>query len=139
MTGGARGSGASAAARRSERGSGTVLVVGALGVIVVLAVAGLQLAAAATAAHRARAAADFAALAAATAIQEGQAQPCGRAAELASRNGARLSECTLGSAESVRVQVSTRAMVWWPGVPERAAASARAGPAEADRSSRGAG
>ena len=57
--------------RRSERGSATVLALAALCVLVVVLVAGLALGSAVVATHRARAAADLAALAAAQALQRG--------------------------------------------------------------------
>lgn len=107
-----------------------MLAVAALGIVVVLSVAGLQLGAAASAAHRARAAADLSALAAATALQVGDPTPCARASDLARRNDAELLECVLGAAESVRVRVSTTAALSWPGVPDRAVAAARAGPSD---------
>nr|WP_050766597.1 Rv3654c family TadE-like protein [Janibacter sp. HTCC2649] len=112
-----------------ERGSGTVLTVAAIGVLLVLTTAGLQLGAAASAAHRARTAADLAALAGAGALQSGQADACVRAAVVARRNGAQVVECALGVNESVSVRVSTQVATSWPGVPDRAVASARAGPA----------
>lgn len=102
-----------------------------MGVLLILTVAGLHLGAAATAAHRARTAADLAALAGATALQEGVGSPCGRAGDVAGRNQARVIECTLGAGESVLVRVETAVSTRWPGVPETALASARAGPAEA--------
>lgn len=122
--------------RRDERGSGSVLVVAALGVVVVLSVAGLQVGAAASAAHRARAAADLSVLAAATAEQEGQPDPCAHASDLARRNGAELVECVRGVAESVEVRVSTTAAVSWPGVAKWAVATARAGPSDVARENR---
>lgn len=112
-----------------EEGSGTVLVVAAVGVLLILSIAGLQVGTAASAAHRARAAADLSALAAASAIQAGQGDPCGRASDLASRNGARLVECAVAAGESVVVRVSIGVTLAWPGVPDSAEASARAGPA----------
>ena len=113
-----------------ERGSGTVLAVAAIGVLLVLATAGLQLGAAATAAHRARAAADLSALAGAIALQEGVRAPCARAADAAVRNHAQVIACSLGVGESVSVRVSTALSTSWPGVPDRAVASARAGPSD---------
>ena len=115
---------------RDERGSGTVLVTAALGVILVLTAAAIQLGAAAGAAHRARAAADLAALAGASALQQGSGDPCSRASELATRNGAHLLSCTLGVAESLRVRVGTDVPGGWPGIPRVATATARAGPAD---------
>lgn len=123
-----RGSGS--ACDRRERGSGTVLAVAAIGVLLIVAMAGLHLGAAATAAHRAGTAADLAALAGATTVQQGGISPCDRAGQVAGRNRARLVTCSL-SGESVSVRVSTVVATRWPGVPDRAIASARAGPAEA--------
>ncbi|WP_353952616.1 Rv3654c family TadE-like protein [Knoellia sp. S7-12] len=117
--------------RQRERGSGTVLVVAAIGVLLVLVTAGLHLGAAATAAHRARSAADLAALAGASAIQQGGVDACARASAVAGRNQAQVLECSLGVGESVSVRVSTAVSGRWPGVPDRAIASARAGPADA--------
>ncbi len=116
-----------------ERGSGTVLAVAAIGVLLVMTTAGLQLGAAATAAHRARTAADLAALAGASALQAGQADACARAAVVAQRNGAQVIDCTLGANEALSVKVATEVATHWPGVPDRALASARAGPADTAR------
>lgn len=121
------------AARQRERGSGTVLAVAAIGVLLILATAGLQLGASATAAHRARTAADLSALAGASAIQEARGDACTWASEVAGSNGARLLECSPGEGESVRVRVSTPVSTRWPGVPDQAVASARAGPADIAR------
>lgn len=116
--------------RVRERGSGTVVTVAAIGVLLILTAAGLQVGAAAAAAHRARAAADLSALAGAVALQEGAGSPCARAADVAGRNDARIIECALGAGESVRVRVTTEVSTRWPGVPDHAIASARAGPAD---------
>jgi len=117
--------------RRHERGSGTVLVTAAVAVVLLLGVAGLQVGAAASAAHRARSAADLSALAAASALQEGRADPCGHAVLLAGRNSARVVDCRLGPDDSVLVRVTTDLELAWPGLSRTAAASARAGPADA--------
>lgn len=101
-----------------------------MGVLVVLATAGLQLGVAATAAHRARTAADLSALAGATSLQQGNGAPCARVAEVAALNGAEVMACSLGVGESVSVRVATQVPTRWPGVPDRAIASARAGPAD---------
>ncbi|GGB75803.1 hypothetical protein N798_13355 [Knoellia flava TL1] len=114
--------------RRDERGSGTVLVTAAVAVLLLLGIAGLHVGAAATAAHRARSAADLSALAAAIALQEGSAEPCGRAVLLAGRNSARVVDCGLGPGDSVLVRVTTDVDLSWPGLPRTATASARAGP-----------
>ncbi|MDT0214045.1 flp pilus-assembly TadE/G-like family protein [Rothia sp. ARF10] len=114
--------------RRDERGSGTVLVTAGVAVLLVLGLAGLQVGAAASAAHRARSAADLSALAAATARQDGRTDPCGRAELLAVRNAARVVDCRMGADDSVLVQVTTDLDLAWPGLPRTATASARAGP-----------
>lgn len=124
---------ATVSARQRERGSGTVLAVAAIGVLLALTLTGLQLGAAATAAHRARSAADLAALAGASAIQHGGADACATSSAVASRNGAQTLGCSLGAGESVSVRVSTPVAIQWPGIPDRAVASARAGPADAAR------
>ena len=108
-------------------------MVAAIAVLLALTTAGIQLGAAATAAHRARTAADLAALAGATALQDGRADGCSGAARVARRNGAQVIQCTLGVNESVFVRVSTKVATSWPGVPGRAIASARAGPADTAR------
>jgi len=136
--GGTRSGGESSRGWRSyghwrERGSGTVLALAAIGVLLVVVTAGLQLGAAAAAAHRARTAADLAALAGASALQEGQPDACARAASVAGLNQAQVIACTLGENESVSIRVSTAVETRWPGVPDRAVASARAGPAEPPR------
>ncbi|MFW5472644.1 Rv3654c family TadE-like protein [Knoellia sp. CPCC 206450] len=120
--------------RHGERGSGTVLVVAAVAAVLLLGIAGLQVGAAASAAHRARAAADLSALAAASALQEGGADPCGRAAHLARRNSARVVDCLLRPDDSVLVRVTTDLDLAWPGLPRTAVASARAGPGDAGSS-----
>lgn len=115
---------------RPERGSGTVLTVGGMGVVVVLTAAALHLGAASAAAHRARAAADLSALAAASAVQSGIADPCTPAGVMARRNGARLAGCEAAGGERVRVHVVTGVALSWPGLPDDAMASAVAGPAD---------
>lgn len=112
-----------------ERGSGTVLTMAAIGVLLILSAAATQLGAVASAAHRARAAADLSALAGATAVSEGAAAPCTVALELARRNGARLVLCRLETGESLRVRVVTEVSRAWAGLPATVGAEARAGPA----------
>jgi len=78
----------------ADRGSGSILVVAA--VLAILLFTGLlvPLAQLAVARHRAAAAADAAALAAADAlVGVASGDPCGRAAELAAANGAELLRC----------------------------------------------
>lgn len=120
--------------QESERGSGTVLVVALMAVVVML-MGMLTLMVGAQVAHgRAQAAADLAALAAADAItaprdvvvDEGAlagADPCRRAGDVAARNAAEVSTCTVLPDGVVQVVVSVR------GISGVASARARAGPA----------
>lgn len=115
-----------------ERGSGTVLALAASGVLAVLLVAGLALASAVAAAHRARTGADLAALAAATSVQsgEGAASACSRAASVAAANAARQVTCTVGADSAVTVSATSPVGLRLPGLGQpRARATARAGPA----------
>lgn len=111
---------------RSERGSATVLAAGLLGVLLCLGLAALLLASAVIASHRARAAADLAALAAAGAVLRGQADGavCQVAAAVARDNSARLASCARDGS-SVRVTVTVRPAVGRLG---DATARARSGP-----------
>ncbi|MFN8078922.1 MAG: Rv3654c family TadE-like protein [Kineosporiaceae bacterium] len=106
--------------RRSDRGSGTVLAlaIASVGVALALLVGGLGLAEIAR--HRATAAADLAALAAAGA----EPPSCAVAADLARRNGARLGECLVAPDGSVTVTVGVS--IGLPGA-HQAVGRARAG------------
>lgn len=106
--------------RRSDRGSGTVLAlaIASVGVALALLVGGLGLAVIAR--HRATAAADLAALAAAGA----EPPSCAVAADLARRNGARLGECLVAPDGSVTVTVGVS--IGLPGA-HQAVGRARAG------------
>jgi secretion/DNA translocation related TadE-like protein len=117
-------------AGRSDRGSGTVLVVGAVAVLLTLTVASLTVVSAVVAGHRAQSAADLAALAAASALGRGagEAPACATAAVLARRNGGTLAECTTGANSDVELVV--RLAPTMPGLG-RATARARAGPGAA--------
>ena len=117
--------------RLDERGSGTVLVTAAVAVVLLVGLAALQVGAAASAAHRARSAADLSALAAARDLQKGRADPCGRAGLLAGRNSARVVHCSLRPDGTVLVRVTTDLDLAWPFLPRTAVASARAGPDDA--------
>ncbi|RBP99445.1 Rv3654c family TadE-like protein [Bifidobacterium xylocopae] len=109
---------------RSDSGSGT-----AMGVMLVAIVAlGLALTAVLgnilVCQSRARTAADAAALAAASALDEGSDAPCAQAATVASGNKASLSSCLVEGADvRVRAQVDTQV----PFAPQ-AVKEARAGP-----------
>jgi len=114
-----------------ERGAGTVLVLGIVAVVLVLALGLASLARAQAARGAAQTGADLAALAAASAARDGW-DPCARAREVAPRNGVVVTACAEQGAGVVRVDVESSAGVTVLGVAlGRAAAAARAGPASA--------
>ena len=107
-----------------DRGSGTVLAVAVTGVLLAATLAALLLGAAVVASHRARLAADLAALAGARIAQLGAppGQACGEAARVATRNGAAVVSCTVEGADlSLVVSVEV-------GAVGQATARSRAGP-----------
>jgi len=112
--------------RRGDRGSATLPAVACLGVLLLVGAA-LGVTTALVRAHRsAQSAADLAALAAATAVSR-YGDPCAAAADLARRNDARLTGCTvLGSDVRVVVEVAGPR---WLGQEADLSAEARAGPA----------
>ncbi|KNX36122.1 Rv3654c family TadE-like protein [Luteipulveratus halotolerans] len=97
--------------RRSDRGSGSLLMIGVCGVLLVLLTGAMVLVSAVHASARARAAADLAALAAADLVLNptpGEA-PCTRASRLAAANGGELVACSTGQDDvvvTVRVESS---------------------------------
>ena len=110
----------------------TVVVVAAIGVSVTLLVSSLALSSAVSATHRARAAADLGALAAAQAIQRGvdPATACALGASLTARNGARPSGCVVAGDGSVTSAATTTARFGGYGRGAgTTTARARAGPA----------
>lgn len=110
----------------NDEGSGTVILIGLVCVVIVMAAFLGLLASAQSARARAQAAADLAALAAASRLLPlGAGDPCGIAGQTASRNGGRLAVCEDegGGVVRVRVVVSTQVGA--------ASAEARAGPASA--------
>jgi secretion/DNA translocation related TadE-like protein len=114
----------------AARGSGTVLMAGVMGVVGVLFVVALLVAGYLVAAHRARGAADLAALSGAGRYQQG-GDPCAAAGRTAAANGARVTSCDrvgdrVGFVVSVTVVVDVRALL--PGLPRTVAARAHAGP-----------
>lgn len=115
---------------RAERGSGTIAAVGAAGVVLICLTGGLALASAVHASHRARAVADLAALAAASALQRGvtPAAACGQALQVARSNDAGLRGCAVRDDLSAVVEVSAVVSLTVPGLPTEATARARAGP-----------
>lgn len=115
----------------AERGAGTVLVLGVVAAVLVLALGLAALAHAQAARGAAQTGADLAALAAATAARDGW-DPCGRAREVAARNAVSVTACAEQDGGVVRVDVATTAGVIVLGVElGRASAAARAGPATA--------
>jgi secretion/DNA translocation related TadE-like protein len=80
------------ARRRDESGIATVFAVTAIGLIIVLAIALLQVGLVVVARHRAQTAADLAALAGSAAILRG-GNGCATAGRVAERNGADLARC----------------------------------------------
>ena len=112
--------------RRGEHGAGSVLAAAMLGLLVTVTVA-VGGAVGIIATHRiAQAAADLAALAGATALQQG-GDPCRQAAVVADRNRASLTRCeVLGWVVTVVVSADTARL---PGGVLDLRARARAGPA----------
>lgn len=110
----------------SDRGSGTLWVLAVGLVVLIVGLAGALRGAAVVARHRASAAADFAALAAALQAVDGNANACAAARSTATANGARMSACAVDGSV-VTVTVATRmvgSLANW-----EAQRSARAGPA----------
>ncbi len=111
---------------RDQRGSATVVMLGVIALVLMLTITGLMLASAVLASHRARAAADLGALAAAGVLMRGGPviAACESAAQVAARNHGRLLVC-LASGTEVRLRVAVVAGVTGVGV---ASARSRAGP-----------
>lgn len=93
-----------------DRGSGTILMLGVLAVIVAVLGGGLAVVSAVHASLHARTAADLAALAAESVLLAGTGSPCASAAHVASANGAEVTSCVPdGDTVTVSVTVSTGA------------------------------
>jgi len=113
-------------ARPGDSGVATVWAALAIAVIMSVTVVGVQLGAAVVARHRAAAAADLAALAAAGWAVNGAEAACARAGDIARAMGATLAGCALDGWEAqVTVQVRPPFLPLVDGVAE---ARARAGP-----------
>ena len=109
-----------------DRGSATVWAVAGVAVIMTVFLVGLHLGSAVIARHRAEAAADLAALAAAGIAVEGVEAACDRAGELAAAMGGTVTSCgPVGWDALVEVRVPTEVAL--PGI-DGAAGRARAGP-----------
>jgi secretion/DNA translocation related TadE-like protein len=89
--------------RHDERGAATMLALTLLGALVSVAVALAPLGGALVASRRAAAAADLAALAGASALQQGR-DACAAAARVAAANDARVAACAV-RADDVRLRV----------------------------------
>lgn len=117
----------------TERGAGTVLTLGVVAAILLLALGIAALGAVQNARGAAQAAADLGALAGATALRDGF-DPCGTAEVAVRRNGADVTSCEVLGGGVVRV-VATRAAAG-PGGElgglGQARATARAGPRVGD-------
>jgi secretion/DNA translocation related TadE-like protein len=116
-----------AATCETDSGFATVWAAGAVLVLVALLAFGMHLAAAASGRHRAEAAADLAALAAAAHALDGEPVACAYAVRVVRGMHARLVSCRLSGWEAF-VQVSVIPALRLPGGAE-AGGRARAGPA----------
>lgn len=110
--------------RAAEDGAGTLMATALVGVLVSVAVAGSAVVGLVAGHRQAQVAADLAALAAATALQQG-GDPCNLASGIARRNGARLLGCRV---EDWQVTVAVETRVRLPGGSWALPARARAGP-----------
>lgn len=112
-----------------ERGSGTVLAVGLVGVLATLLVAGLLVAAVAVTGQRARTAADLAALAVAGRTLEGldPARACAAGGRLVAAHGAVMASCTVDVTREGLPRVEVEVSRDVPGTSWTATARAAAG------------
>ena len=112
-----------------ESGSATVLTVAAIGAVTVVLAGVLVVAATVRDVHRAWAAADLAALAAARSLATGGAVDCDVGASVAVANGGVLSQCGSRADGSVVVTVAVERKwpVSWVWLPAQVSARARAG------------
>ena len=111
-----------------ERGSASVLVVGAVGTIVLVLIGVLAVAGGVRDLHRVQAAADLAALAAAGGTSSWGGPDCRAAVAVARSNGARLTLCSTEPDGSVVVTAAVHPH--WPpgwGLPSTISSTARAG------------
>ncbi|GFG66019.1 hypothetical protein MKUB_35090 [Mycobacterium kubicae] len=114
---------------RNDQGAATVVAAIMVAVLLCVTVAGVYLGSVVIARHRAQAAADLAALAAAARLPEGAGAACARATAVAQQMGVGNSQCAV---DDLDVIVTAEVPVAFAGV---ARAAARAGPADAaDRS-----
>ncbi|MCI0685706.1 MAG: flp pilus-assembly TadE/G-like family protein [Sporichthyaceae bacterium] len=110
----------------TDRGSATIFGLIAVVLVTLVGMAGVLLGYAVVGRHRAAAAADLAALAGAARAVDGSAPACAVVGEVASANGASISNCRLdGLAVEVVTEVRLPPLF---GVPVVARSRARAGP-----------
>jgi secretion/DNA translocation related TadE-like protein len=112
-----------------EQGSATVLMAAVMGVVVTLSAVAMVIAGYLAGHHRARAAADLAALSGAVAHVSGE-DACDRARRIARQNGAELTGCAqvgddIDFVVTVRTAVPVRSTL--PGLPPSVEAEAHAG------------
>jgi secretion/DNA translocation related TadE-like protein len=113
----------------STRGSATVLMLAAIGMVLALTAVVFAVSVAEQVRHRAGAAADAAALAAAASALDGDSAACDRGADLATRNGAKVVSCSIADGISdVTVSITPPGLLAGFGP---VTARARAGPASA--------
>ena len=122
-----------------QRGGASILMAGVMGVVVTISCVAMMISGYLLGYHRARAAADLAALSGAVAYQQG-GNGCAEARRLAVANGARLADCDQVGDQvefviTVRVAVAVELRV--PGLPRTIAAEAHAGPVAQPRSTDG--
>jgi secretion/DNA translocation related TadE-like protein len=110
----------------ADRGAASLWVL-AIGLVLLAAgLAGAAVGAARVARHEARVAADLGALAGAMRALDGTEVACARAAALVTRNGGRITGCTVDGLDvTVTVEVEVTPL---PGLARTAGATARAGP-----------
>lgn len=117
------------AAPRDERGSGSMLMIGMLTVVLSLGWAAVIVTGYLVAAHRARSVADLAALSGASSVQRGD-EGCAVARRMAERQGATARCSQVGDAIDFVVTVTATVTVpfTFPGLPAEVSATGHAGP-----------
>jgi secretion/DNA translocation related TadE-like protein len=114
-----------------ESGAMTVALAGVIAAVLLVLCGGMCLAAATVAAHRARAAADLGALAAALVLRRGggEGEACARGATVAALNAARARDCRAAADGTVVLVTSSPVGLSLPGLDRlEARGQARAGP-----------
>ena len=94
---------------RGDRGSATLIGVAAIGAVLAITVGGFQIGSAVIARHRAQAAADLAALAAAARVPAGSDAACGQATTIANAMKVVVADCTVEHLDAVVIINAGRA------------------------------